>query len=122
MKKWRSESVLDLYNVALAALLFASPWLFKLTNGTARLDFWISAVAILAISLAAIVAYASWEEWANLAFGIWLIASPWILGFAHFRAMHFAVGIGALVAFMAVLELWLMYEKAHPIRSSATHD
>jgi SPW repeat len=120
MKKWRSESVLDLYNVALAALLFASPWLFRLTNGTARMDFWISGVAIVAISLAAIVAFANWEEWANLLFGIWLIASPWILGFAHARAMHFAVAIGALVAFMAVLELWLMYEKAHPFHSSAT--
>jgi ABC-type branched-subunit amino acid transport system permease subunit len=122
MKKWRRESALDLYNVAFAVLLFASPWLFRLTNGTARMDFWISAVAILAISLAAILVYANWEEWANLAFGIWLIASPWILGFAQARAMHFAVGTGALVAFMSLLELWLSYEKAHPIRSSVTHD
>ena len=120
MKKWRSESVLDLYNVALAMLLFVSPWLFKLTNGTARTDFWISAVAILAISLAAILAYASWEEWANLLLGIWLIASPWILGFAHVRAMSFAIALGVLIAFMALLELWLMYEKAHPFNSSAT--
>jgi hypothetical protein len=120
MKKWRSESVLDLYNVALAGVLFVSPWLFKLTNGTARTDFWISAVAILAISLAAVLAYANWEEWANLLLGIWLIASPWILGFAHVRAMHFAIALGALIAFMALLELWLMYEKAHPFHSSAT--
>jgi len=106
--------------VALAAALFAAPWLFKLTNGTARVDFWICSVAVVVVSLAAIFAYANWEEWANLLFGIWLIASPWILGFSHMRAMHFAVGIGALVAFMALLELWLMYEKAHPIQSPAT--
>lgn len=120
MKKWRNESALDLYNVALAAVLFAAPWLFKLTNGTARVDFWICSAAVVVMSLAAIFAYANWEEWVNLLFGIWLIASPWILGFSHMRAMHFAVGIGALVAFMALLELWLMYEKAHPIQSSAT--
>jgi hypothetical protein len=106
--------------VALAVVLFAAPWLFKLTNGTARADFWICSAAVMAISLAAIFAYANWEEWANLLVGIWIIASPWILGFSQARAMHFAIGIGALVAFMALLELWLGYEKAHPFHSSAT--
>jgi hypothetical protein len=113
MKKWRSESALDIYNVVLAIVLLASPWLFSLTNGTARMDFWISGAAIIAISLAAIIAFATWEEWVNLLFGLWLIASPWILGFSHARAMHFAVAIGAAVTFLALLELWLTYEKKH---------
>jgi hypothetical protein len=34
--------------------------------------------------------------------------------------MHFAIGIGVMMAFLALLELWLMYEKAHPIKSAAT--
>jgi len=34
--------------------------------------------------------------------------------------MHFAIGIGAVMAFLALLELWLMYEKAHPIDSPVT--
>lgn len=114
MKGWRSESVLDLYNVVLAAVLFVSPWLFRLNNGTAMKDLWITGAAIVAISLAAIVAYANWEEWANFLVGIWLVASPWILGFAHTRAEHFAIGFGAAITFLAALELWLMYEKAHP--------
>jgi vacuolar-type H+-ATPase subunit I/STV1 len=120
MRKWRTESALDLYNVALALLLFAAPWLFKLTNGTARVDFWICSAAVIAISLGAIFAYANWEEWVNLLVGVWLIASPWLLGFAETRAMHFAIAIGALVVFMAMLELWLEYEKAHPMGTSAT--
>jgi heme/copper-type cytochrome/quinol oxidase subunit 3 len=120
MRKWRSESALDLYNVILAVLLFASPWMFSLTNGTARMDFWICSAAVVAISLGAIFVYANWEEWANLLFGLWLIASPWVLGFSQARAMHFAVGIGALMAFLALLELWLMYEKAHPFGPSVT--
>ena len=113
MKTWRRESALDLYNLALAAVLLVSPWLFKLTNSTGKMDFWVSGAAIAAISLAAIAAYAKWEEWANFLLGLWLIASPWILGFAHTRAMHFSIGIGVLVAFMAALELWLIYEAAH---------
>ena len=32
MKRWRRESALDLYNLVLAAVLLASPWLFTLTN------------------------------------------------------------------------------------------
>jgi hypothetical protein len=119
MKKWRSESVLDLYNIVIAAVLFASPWLFRLSDGTARMDFWITSAAIAVISLAAIFIYASWEEWVNFLFGLWLIASPWILGFSHMRAMHFAIGIGVVVAFMAALELWLAYEKSHPFGASA---
>ena len=119
MKRWRSESVLDLYNIVIAAVLFASPWLFKLSNGTAKIDFWLTSAAIVVISLAAIFTYANWEEWANFVFGLWLIASPWILGFSHMRAMHFAIGIGIVVAFMAVLELWLAYEKTHPFGGSS---
>jgi hypothetical protein len=118
MKSWRSESALDLYNIVLAIALFASPWMFSLTNGTARMDFWISSAAIVVISLASIIAFAWWEEWANLLFGVWLTASPWVLGFSEARAMHFAVAIGALVTFLALLELWLLYEKAHPFGSS----
>ena len=86
MKTWRNESALDLYNMVLATLLFASPWMFSLTNGTARMDFWICSAAVVAISLGAIFAYANWEEWANLLFGLWLIASPWVLGFSQTRA------------------------------------
>ena len=66
MKKWRNESALDVYNLAAAAVLLAAPWLFSLTNGTARLDFWLSAAAIVAMSLAAMFAYANWEEWIKL--------------------------------------------------------
>jgi hypothetical protein len=46
MTTWRREAVLDFYNLALAALLFASPSLFKLTNCPARLEFWVGGAAI----------------------------------------------------------------------------
>jgi SPW repeat len=114
MRKWHPDRFLDLYNLLLAALLFASPWLFALANETAVMDLWASGAAIAALSLAAIVAFANWEEWANFALGIWLIVSPWVLGFTHTTAMHFSIGVGAAVAFLALLDLWLVYEEAHP--------
>jgi hypothetical protein len=113
MKKWRRESVLDLYNLLLAVVLFASPWLFALTNPAGKIDLWASGAVIAAISLVASLAYASWEEWANVLLGLWLVASPWILGFAHTRAMHLSIGLGMVVAFLAALELWLVYEATH---------
>jgi hypothetical protein len=113
MTKWRRESVLDFYNLVLAVVVLASPWLFALTNRAGRLDMLASGVAIAAISLGAIIAYASWEEWMNLLLGLWLVASPWILGFTQTRAMHFSIGLGAVVAFLAMLELWLVYEATY---------
>jgi hypothetical protein len=113
-KAIRREAMLDFYNLFLALVLFVSPWLFALQNATARLDLWVSGALIAVISLAAIAAYANWEEWTNLLLGAWLVVSPWVVGFAHTRAMHFSIGIGAAVAFLAALELWLRYDAADP--------
>jgi hypothetical protein len=114
MKNWRHESALDLYNLLLATFLFISPWLFARANATAAMELRASAAAIALLSVAAMVAFANWEEWANLLLGLWLIVSPWVLGFAHTSAMHFSIGVGAAVAFLAALELWLVYEATHP--------
>jgi len=114
MKRWRRESALDLYNLLLAMFLLISPWLFARANGTAAVDLRTSGAAIAILSLAAMVAFANWEEWANLLLGLWLIVSPWALSFTHTRAMHFSIGVGATVAFLAALELWLVYDASHP--------
>ena len=103
--KWRSEAVLDAYIICLAVFLFVSPWLFGYAQGTARLDIWISSAAVTVTAMAAILAYANWEEWLNVLLGTWLIISPWVLGFAHTRAMHFSIGIGIAVALVALVEL-----------------
>ena len=117
MKNWRRESVLDLYNLVLAAVLFVSPWVFAFTNRTGKLDVWLASAAIALISVGAMFAYANWAEWANVLLGLWLVVSPWLLGFAGTRAMHFSVAVGAVVAFLAILELWLQYDATHFDRS-----
>ena len=105
----RREAVLDLYNILLAAFLFTTPWLFAYANEVVRWDMWIVGAAIMAVALLAIFAYAAWEEWVNTMLGVWLIVSPWLLGFAHTRAMHFSIGIGLAVILMALIELMLGY-------------
>lgn len=105
----RPNSILDVYSLLLAVFLFASPWLFAYGNGTARIDLWVGGALVAITSVAAIVAFSEWEEWLNLLLGIWLVAAPWILAFAHTRAMHLSVGVGVVVVYLAGLELWLMH-------------
>jgi len=117
--KWRKASVLDLYNLSFGLFLLISPWLFAYASEGARIDIRTSGAVIAAMSIAAFVAFSNWEEWLNLLVGLWLIASPWALGFLHTRAMHVSIGVGAVVAFVAALELWLVnYEPRYDSRSS----
>ncbi len=122
--KWRRESILDVYNLVLALGLFATPWFLARATATTDLDIWASAVAIGVISMMALLAFSWWKEWTNLALGLWLIVSPWVLGFAHTRAMHVSIGIGVVVAFLAALEIWLIYDKEDEARrlAQAEHD
>lgn len=120
--KWRRESILDIYNLVLALVLFVSPWFLVRATTAADLDLWATSAAIGVISVAALLAFAWWEEWINLLLGLWLIASPWLLGFAHTRAMHFSIAIGVVVAFMAALEIWLIYDKEDEARNPASRE
>ena len=73
MRNRRRESALDLYILLLSVFLFISPWLFARVSET-TVDLLASGAAIAALSLTALIAFAIWEEWANLLLGIWLIA------------------------------------------------
>jgi SPW repeat len=110
MLKWYKESILDIYSLLLALFLFATPWLFAFRNGEAKMDVWASSAAVAVVSILALIAFSSWQEWLNLLLGIWLIISPWVIGFTHTRAMHYSIGIGAAVAFFAWIELVLIYD------------
>jgi hypothetical protein len=105
---FRRTSALDCYAVAFGLFLFVSPWLFAYVSEKVRIEVWASGAAIVAVAIAAIVAFSNWEEWINLLLGLWLVVSPWVLGFVHTRAMHVSILIGATVAFLAALELWLV--------------
>jgi hypothetical protein len=86
-----------------------------------RIEIWVSGAAIAAIAIAAIVAFSDWEEWLNLLLGIWLVISPWVLGFVHTKAMHVSILIGVMVAFIAGLELWLRHYEPNYGSERAEH-
>lgn len=104
----RQEAVLDIYQLILAAVLFASPWLFVFARGAATADAHTSALLVAAMSGVALLVFREWEAWINVVMGAWVTASPWVLGFAHTRAAHVMIGIGVMIAYLALIELWLV--------------
>jgi hypothetical protein len=107
--KTRHDSILDIYNLVLALFVFASPWLFAYVSQPARFDLWATSIVIAVLSFAAIIAFAEWEEWLSLLLALWLIAAPWVIGFAHTKAMHISVAAGVIIAYLFALDLWLEY-------------
>lgn len=103
-------SALDLYTLACGAFLVCSPWLFGFVRTAGRVDSEIVGVAVMALSIAGLAAFADWEEWLKVALGLWLIAAPWLLGFVHTSAMHVSIAIGIVVTFLSLLELWLAHD------------
>jgi hypothetical protein len=109
----RQEAVLDVYQLALAAILFVSPWLFAFTRSTATANARISGALVALVSIIALLMFREWEEWINVVLGAWIIASPWILGFPHTTAAHVMIAIGLVVTYLALLEAWLVHEKTY---------
>ena len=106
----RAQDFCDVGNLLLGMILFFSPWLFGLSAGAQWQTASTVGIFIAVLSVAALAAFAIWEEWLNLIVGLWLIASPWLLGFQDSSAMAVDVSIGAVVAILAALEVWLTHD------------
>jgi len=115
MRKRRPEAILDVYNLVLGAALFVSPWLFAFSQGAASIDARLGGAAIVAASILALLVFAEWEEWIALLAGLWMVASPFLLGFQHTTAMHVSIAIGLVVAYIAALDLWLIHYGPRPV-------
>ena len=93
----------------LAIFLFVSPWLFACAHGTLRVDTWVSAALVAVVSFVTLIAFREWEEWVNCILGLWIAVSPWVLGFQHTAAMFVNLAVGLVIAYLAMLELWLIH-------------
>jgi SPW repeat len=107
MDEWSRAKLCDIINLFLGTILFFSPWLFSLPRGAHWQTSETIGLFIEVLSIAALTAFAVWEEWLNLIAGLWLIASPWLLGFQDSDAMMIDVVIGTIVVALAAFEVWL---------------
>lgn len=100
-KRWQ-----DWINLILGAWLFVSPWVLQYADSTAAWNAYIMGAGIAVF--AAIAAYMpkAWEEVINTLIGVWLVISPFVLGFTGVAgvALH-TVLIGVMVIAFAV---WAM--------------
>ena len=107
MEEWSRAKLCDIVNFSLGTILFFSPWLFSVSAGAPRQTASIIGLFIAVLSIAALAAFAVWEEWLNLIAGLWLIVAPWLLGFEDSNAVMVDVIIGIVVAALAAFEVWL---------------
>jgi hypothetical protein len=112
------ESVLNIVNVIVGVCLALSPWVLGyMHTAAAAWNAWAVGVAVALIAIGALVALAEWEEWANLVLGLWMIVSPWVLGFAAVaEANYVAVLAGLIIATLAGVELWFV--RHHPLSTA----
>lgn len=103
LKKY--DQLPDWANLAVAGLLVVAPFFLVFVNITAAAwNAWIVALVIAGLAIAAILRYAEWEEWINALLGLWLLVSPWILGFTEVPAAlwtHVVLGV-----FVALFAAW----------------
>ncbi len=102
-KRWQ-----DLVNGVLGLWMFASPTIlgFAAPGSTAMRVAWILGLAIVVFAGIAVYMPKAWEEALNVILGIYLLASPWGLGYSdQARPTTNAVVVGLLVTALAV---WAM--------------
>jgi SPW repeat-containing protein len=107
MENWTNAKLCDVANLVLGAILFLSPWIFGFDAGTVSTNAYVTGLVIAIIAIAALAAFAVWEEWLNLIVGLWALISPWVLGFQGTTATTVHVLIGAAVAVLAAIEIWM---------------
>jgi len=109
MRNPRQNAILEVYQLVLAVFLFVSSWLFAFVYGTLLVDTWVSTAFVGVMSFGALIAFRDWKEWINCILVLWVAVSPWVFGFQHTAAMLVNLAIGILIAYLAMLELWLIH-------------
>jgi hypothetical protein len=118
MDDWSSIKLCDVVNLILSGVLFFSPWLFDLSAGAQWQTASTVGLIIAVLSIAALAAFAVWEEWFMVIAGLALIVSPWLLGFQNTDAMSIDVIIGISVAALAAVEVYLTRDREAEITAS----
>lgn len=104
----------DWFGMLLGVLIVVSPW-FPFSNhdvmdaerGIMILNTFVVGMLVFGLGQLEYVALQRWEEVGEIAFGLWLIASPMILGYSGDEALRvWHITLGAIVALLGGLQLW----------------
>lgn len=94
--------------MALGVMVVLSPWFTTMPDhGAVVINALIVGILIFGLSQLEYFSLQRWEEAGSFVLGMWLIASPFMFDYKGAEALqtwHYV--LGALVAALAVLELW----------------
>lgn len=102
IKHWQDPAAL-----MLGLWMAASPWALGFeAEMNPTWNAVLVGILVTIVALFALFGVRAWQEWANVVLGVWLVVSPWMVGFsALVPAMWNAVIVGAVIA---VLALWAL--------------
>ncbi|HEY7300520.1 MAG TPA: SPW repeat protein [Xanthobacteraceae bacterium] len=106
------RTMADIANLYLGGFLSMSPTMLGFESGPENVNAHLVGVAIIGLAMAAIYAHLDLEEWLNLALGLWVIVSPWVLHFDSGLARDVHVIVGILVTALATAELWITHRSS----------
>jgi O-antigen/teichoic acid export membrane protein len=97
----------DWLTIGLGALIGLTPWLAGETDSeTIMLHTGLIGALVLALGAFEFVDLRRWEEILQIACGLWLMAAPFLLGYAETGLAVWHYVLGAIVALLAAFELW----------------
>jgi peptidoglycan/LPS O-acetylase OafA/YrhL len=105
----------DWFGMLLGVLIVVSPWfplqseheVMNAERSVMILNTFVVGMLVFGLAQLEYVALQRWEEVAEIALGLWLIASPFIFGYSgdeFLRVWHAA--LGGVVVLLGALQLW----------------
>jgi len=108
----------DWFGMLLGVLIVASPWfpfqdeaVMGQVSELVLLNAVVVGLVVFGLAQLEYVATQRWEEVLTILIGLWLIVSPYFLGYAaagFLRLYH--TGLGSVVVLLGVLQLWQDWE------------
>jgi hypothetical protein len=104
----------DWVGMLLGVLIMVSPWfplqasdVIDVERSHLVLNSFVVGMLVLGLAQLEYVALHRWEEVGSILLGLWLIASPFVLGYSADQALQaWHILLGALVAIVGALQLW----------------
>jgi len=96
----------DWLSWGLGIWLCISPWALRFDlEPTATHAAVITGFLLILVEAVTLSVFRAWEEWLNVAFGLWLIVAPWFLGLNGASVVVNFVVVGILVLALALYEI-----------------
>ena len=91
----------DWMNASLGVWLVAAPFLMNYASAAATRNSLAVGAALIVVPLLALLKPLAWRQWLVLALGVWLILSPFLLGYASAEAAAWNAVVTGIVVTIA---------------------